>query len=412
MIPAMLVIGVAAQLFNAPLWPSAVLAWLSTLWLFPRLPRQSQRQALVLFGVGALLWAGAALRGTDYSLFNALVINQSLLIMFAGVSFLAMASTVPESDTQPKEGSLIGTLLGAHFFGAVINLSVVFLLGGRMQREGRLDRAQTIVIGRGFTAAAAWSPFFIAMGVALTYAPGLDYAGLLPWGILTAACLLLINYLDVIRKPYKPFIGYPIDRPSMMLPGFLAAAVVAVHQLWPSLSIVAIIALASPIFSFAFMSPGNRRLRVRRQFTRGLPGLAPQFSLFLAAGVLSTGLTALLATLPEGMTLPISAFGHLAAWLSLGVLVALSFFGVHPLIGIASLAPLIAPLDPDPTLTGMIFLMSWALGTGSSPLSGSNLALGQSYGIKSKDFLVWNVPYAIAGWLICGGVLGLHALVI
>ena len=101
------------------------------------------------------------------------------------------------------------------------------------------------------------------------------------------------------------------------------------------------------------------------------------------------------------------SFGH--AWFALGMIVIISFTGIHPLIGIATLAPLIAPLQPDPTLLGILFLMCWALGTGSSPLSGSNLAICVRYQIAVRDMLRWNLPYAVLGWCCCGAVLALHA---
>lgn len=410
LILAMLVLSVVCSLFGWPMWPAAILAWLATLRLFRQLPRTSRRQAGVLFGLGVTLWAIALFRGTPYSLLHALTINQSLLMMFAGVSFLTMATPQAKSATSrdAQSGSLIGTMLGAHLFGAAINLSVVFLFGERMQHAGRLTRSQALIVGRGFTAAAAWSPFFVAMGVALTYAPGLDYLGLLPWGLLAAALLLVLNFVDVARLK-EPFVGYPIEKSALLMPCLLAIAVVSMHLAWPDLSIPLIIAMVSPVFSFILMPRNERRSRMRHQFTQGLQRLAPQFALFLGAGVISTGLAALLASLPDGLDLPIDHFGHWHAWLALGVIVVVSFSGIHPLIGVATLAPLIAPLNPDPTLLGMLFLMCWALGTGSSPLSGSNLAICVRYQIKVRDMLGWNLPYAIIGWFCCGLVLALHA---
>ncbi|WP_240612345.1 hypothetical protein [Salinicola lusitanus] len=407
LILAMLALSVACNLFGWPIWPAAILAWLATLRLFRTLPRTSRRQAGTLFAAGSLLWAAALVRGTPYSPLNALTINQSLLMMFAGVSFLTMATPQARADHQ-QSGSMLGTMLGAHLFGAAINLSVVFLFGERMQHEGRLTRSQALIVGRGFTAAAAWSPFFVAMGVALTYAPGLDYLGLLPWGLLAAAALLALNWLD-IRRLNAPFVGYPIEKSALLMPCTLAIVVIGLHLLYPGLSIPLIIAIVAPLFSFLLMPRDNRRERMHHQFTQGLQRLAPQFALFLGAGVISTGLAALLASLPDGLDLPIDHFGHWQAWFALGIIVVVSFTGIHPLIGIATLAPLIAPLHPDPTLLGMLFLMSWALGTGSSPLSGSNLAICVRYQIAVRDMLRWNLPYAILGWGCCGLVLALHA---
>lgn len=407
LILAMLGLSVACSLFDWPIWPAAVLAWLATLRLFRKLPKTSRHQAGLLFGTGVALWIAALIRETPYSLLHALTINQSLLMMFAGVSFLTMATPQVRSDAD-QVGSPLGTMLGAHLFGAAINLSAVFLFGERMQRSGRLTRSQALIVGRGFTAAAAWSPFFVAMGVALTYAPGLNYLGLLPWGLLAAAMLLALNFVDVARLN-QPFIGYPIEKSALLMPCVLAAVVIFLHLMQPGLSIPLIIAMVSPLFSFLLMPRDNRRERMHHQLTHGLQRLAPQFALFLGAGVISSGLAALLESFPGGLDLPLDHFGHWQAWFALGAIVAVAFTGIHPLIGIATLAPLVAPLHPDPTLLGLLFLMSWALGTGSSPLSGSNLAICVRYQIAVRDMLRWNLPYAIVGWLCCGFVFGLHA---
>ncbi len=404
----MLAISIASSLLGLSLWPAALLGWLATLRLLRLLPRASRRQALWLGGVGLLIWGAALMRETPNSLISALAINQTLLMMFAGVSFLSMATPARKEGGAGREGSLLGTILGVHLFGAVINLSVLFLFGDRMQRDGTLTRRQAMVLGRAFPAAAAWSPFFVAMGVALTYAPGLEFLALLPWGLACAALLLGLVTVDVLRVRGE-FSGYPLEASSLLLPGLLALSVIGLHQWQPSLSIPLIISIVSPVFAVMLCPARERRGRLRHQLNDGLPRLAPQFALFLAAGVLSSGLAALLASWPEGPALPLDSFGHLSAWMTLGIIVVLAFVGVHPLVGIATLAPLLAPLSPDPTLLGMIFLMGWALGTGSSPLSGSNLALCVRYGIKARDMLHWNLPYAVMGWLACGLIFAAHA---
>jgi hypothetical protein len=220
--------------------------------------------------------------------------------------------------------------------------------------------------------------------------------------------LLILNWIDVWRLK-APFTGYPTEKSALLMPCLLALVVIVLHLLWPGLSIPLIIAIVAPLFSFLLMPRDHRRERMQHQFTYGLQRLAPQFALFLGAGVISTGLAALLASLPDGLDLPIAHFGHWQAWFALGMIVIISFTGIHPLIGIATLAPLIAPLHPDPTLLGMLFLMCWALGTGSSPLSGSNLAICVRYQIAVREMLRWNLPYAVLGWCCCGAVLALHA---
>nr|WP_297456992.1 hypothetical protein [uncultured Halomonas sp.] len=404
----MFAISIVGSLFHLPMWPAALLSWLATLRLGRRLPRASRQQALCLGGAGVAFWAVALVRDTPHSLLSAMVINQPLLMMFAGVSFLAMATPLESPTAARREGSLLGTILGVHLFGAAINLSVLFLFGDRMQRDGKLTRRQAMVLGRAFPAAAAWSPFFVAMGVALTYAPGLEFLALLPWGLACAGLLLCLVTLDVLRVS-GDFTGYPIEARTLVLPCLLALSVIGLHQWQPSLSILLIISIVAPFFALLLTPKSERRARLRRQLNDGLPRLAPQFALFLAAGVLSSGLAALLASWPQGPVLPFDHFGHMHAWMTLGIIVALAFGGVHPLVGITTLAPLLASLSPDPTLLGMMFLMSWALGTGSSPLSGSNLAICVRYNVKARDMLRWNLPYAVLGWLACGLVFAAHA---
>lgn len=405
----MLVASITSSLLQLSMWPAAALSWFATLRLGRQLPRASRQQALWLGGAGVLIWLVALARDTSMPLLTALTINQTLLMMFAGVSFLSMATPKEQvsGDTRPQ-GSLPGTLLGVHLFGAVINLSVLFLFGDRMQQDGRLNRKQMMVLGRAFPAAAAWSPFFIAMGVALTYAPGLDFLALLPWGLATAALLLMLVALDALRVA-GDFTGYPLNAKALLLPGVLALCVILIHHWRPALSIPLIISIVSPVSAMLLMPGGERHSRLNRQINDGLPRLAPQFALFLAAGVLSSGLAALIASWPEGISLPIDAFGELHAWLILGVIVALAFVGIHPLVSVTTVAPLLAPLSPDPTLLGMVFLMGWALGGGSSPFSGSNLALCARYAVATRDVLRWNLPYAVVGWLACGLVLAAHA---
>jgi hypothetical protein len=76
-------------------------------------------------------------------------------------------------------------------------------------------------------------------------------------------------------------------------------------------------------------------------------------------------------------------------------MVSLSVLGIHPVISIATAGGLLAPLEPDPNLLGMVFLMSWALGVTMSPFSGMHLAMQGRYGIDSYRFLGWNWRFAL-----------------
>ena len=91
----------------------------------------------------------------------------------------------------------------------------------------------------------------------------------------------------------------------------------------------------------------------------------------------------------------------------------MAIVGVHPLISISGLAPLLWPLAPDPSLLGMCFLLGWGLATGTSPLSGSNLALASRYNLSAGLILRWNLLYGLLMYgvacLLLGAYITLHS---
>lgn len=87
--------------------------------------------------------------------------------------------------------------------GAVINLSVLFIIGDRLERNGTLERRQVLVLSRIFCAAAFWSPFFVAMAVALTYAPGLQLSRILPFGVVATLLAMGLTAWQVERLGWR-----------------------------------------------------------------------------------------------------------------------------------------------------------------------------------------------------------------
>ncbi|MCG8125650.1 MAG: hypothetical protein N0E55_17075, partial [Candidatus Thiodiazotropha taylori] len=86
---------------------------------------------------------------------------------------------------------------------------------------------------------------------------------------------------------------------------------------------------------------------------------------------------------------------------------ATAILGVHPVINIAALGTLLAPMNPDPSLLAMTFIASWAIGTGTSPFSGINLAMQGRYAQQSGDSLKWNGLYGVVMVLLSILVLNL-----
>ena len=124
--------------------------------------------------------------------------------------------------------------------------------------------------------------------------------------------------------------------------------------------------------------------------------------LFLAAGVLASGLASLLAVPGGVQSFPLSAA---TAAVSLTVMVGLAVVGVHPLISIAASGTWLAHGEFDPNLLALTFLMAWAVGVAAGPLSGLHLTIRGRYGIDGRRLPAWNLRYTLL-------MLGLCALVL
>ncbi|MEW8311007.1 MAG: hypothetical protein AB2650_06190 [Candidatus Thiodiazotropha taylori] len=385
-----------------------VLTWVAGLLLIAEISPQTRRQILILIGIGGIGIGWGLVEGIPPDWRLILSGNALLLSMLAAVSFLRL---ITRPDTQAGERLPSGkravwsTLLGVHLFGAVINLSSVFIMGDRISRKGRLNQAQTVILTRGFTAAAFWSPFFAAMAAALTYAPGASLPQIWLMGIPLAVVALLFTALGCQRN--QQFTGYPMHPQALLLPGVLAICVLLLHQ-WSDWHILGIIALLAPGLSLSvlFLRHPHPRSRALQHITTDLPGMQNELTLFLAAGVMAAGLNAVFAVF--GGWLPFNQFSGTEAALVLLFMVATAILGVHPVINIAALGTLLAPLSPDPSLLAMTFIASWAIGTGTSPFSGINLAMQGRYAQQSGDSLKWNGLYGVVMVLLSILVLNLY----
>lgn len=391
------------------LW-GGLAAWAGGGLLWPDVAVRARRQGLVLVVLGMLGLLWGSWRGVAPDWVQVTAANAPLIAMLAAVSFLRLVTAPPpRAAAEPPTGrpALLSTLLGVHLFGSVINLSTVFIVAEHIKQHGTLDSRQLRLLTRGFAAAAFWSPFFAAMAAALTFAPGARLLPLLVVGIPLAAVGLALTYRELAREEPQTLRGYPVRLASLWLPGVLALLVLGLHSRLPAVPILALISLLSPLLSVLVLLA--RRARPARTLGRhlrdGLPAMRNELTLFLAAGVLAAGLRSVLSA--HGGELPFARFDGSVASLSLVAMVALAVLGVHPVIGIAALGTVYAPLQPDPNLLAMTFLAAWSIGVALSPLSGMNLALQGAYHLKGLQFLRCNLAYALK--LMFAATLALHA---
>ena len=376
-------------------------AWLACLLLLPDLGGRSRWQSglLVLAGGAGIGWA--LMQEADILWERAVAGNSGLIALLIGVSFLQLVA-VPRADAErslPRgPGAFRNTQAGVHLFGAVINLSTVFIVGDRLARQVGMPRELTILLTRSFSAAAFWSPFFAAMAAALVFAPEAQLRHLLATGVPLALAALAITYWSVGRHATSDLPGYPVRYDSLVLPGGLAATVLVIHFLVPEISVIALVTLLAPALTLALLAPRGRsgRRAVIQQVHFNLPRMVNELALFLGAGVLAAGLGSVLATV-DGWV-PFDSFGALEAWLTLVAMILLAVVGVHPVIGIAAFGPLLEPLDPHHSLLAATFLAAWALGVCVSPLSGLTLSFQGRYGVDGLRIARWNAGYT--AWML------------
>ena len=232
-------LALAAALFDPwPAWPAGLLVWLAAALLLGSLKGAQRRQVRAMFALGLIGLTVGLLRGADLRyLLQALGANQTVIAMLMGVSFLRLVSGGDSDgpDTRPVgKAALIRTLIGGHLIGSVINMSTITIIGDRLSRAGKLSPLQGLVILRGFSTAAFWSPFFAAMGIALISAPGAHMATLVSVGLPAAVLALAYSAWQIHRHPEAAeTVAYPLHLGSLWLPLMLALLVMVGHQLWP-----------------------------------------------------------------------------------------------------------------------------------------------------------------------------------
>ncbi|MHA7880594.1 MAG: hypothetical protein ACX931_12430 [Saccharospirillum sp.] len=388
-----------------PAVPAAIaggLIWLVAILLKGGGIRGAQRiQVVVMVTVGGLGLVAGLLNGADSRhLMRALEANQMVIAMLIGVSFLRLvtAREVDAGESLPTgRGALLSTLAGPHLFGAVINMSSLFIVGDRLSRQQPLTTLQALIMSRAFSLCAHWSPFFAAMGVALVSAPGAQLSTLATVGVPLSLVLLGYVYWDLSRAPdVDQLTGYPLNLRSLWLPLLLAVLVMASHQLWPEVPVLTLVTLIAVLVALFWSVLSHGVTGVYHSIAHvqtALPRQGNEVMLFLGAAVLGAGVAALLDSFD--IQLSFATFGAHQAFLVLLIMVALAMLGMHPVTSVTLVGSLLAPVVDDPNLLALVFLMTWAFGAGISPFSGLQLSLISRYHVNAMALSRRNWRYAL-----------------
>jgi hypothetical protein len=325
------------------------------------------------------------------------------MTMIASVGFLRLV-VIPDRPTGERlpvgHGAYLRTLLGLNIASSVINISAPILISDRIHAERPLERFTAQSFVRVFCGVSSWSPFFGAMAVVLTYVGGASLLWIIVAGFPFMLAGLAGVYLEA-RLRYATevdrFVGYPTHLDALGVPAILIVTVLALSQLLAGTPILVLIALGALLVTMAVLTLRRGLVAsfagLRDHVLTGLPRIVNELCLFLSAGVLAAGISALI--LHGVIDNPFSGFDAVSAAETLAVMVFCAFCGIHPIIMISSITPMLLTLDPDPNLLAATYLFAWHLGTCSNPLSGTNLVFQGRYGIPGWKLAFWNWPYAL-----------------
>lgn len=399
------------QLDFNPLWIAGISAWLAALLLFVDTTRVLKIQVSAIFLIGAALILYAQQRTAQVELDIVISSSTGLMTMIASVGFLRLV-VIPDSVEQERlpigKSAFLRTILGLNISSSVINISAPILIADRIHQQHPIQRFSAQTFTRVFCGVSSWSPFFGAMAVVLTYVSEASlwwiFVAGFPFMLVGLAGVYLearIRFADEVDN----FVGYPTHLAALKIPALLIVTVVLGSQLMADTSILVVIALSALGVTISVLLRrygwGEACRRLRDYVTTGLPRIVNELCLFLAAGVLAAGISALI--LLGVFENPFALFDAVTAAKVLAIILFCAFFGIHPIIMISSFAPMILTLDPDPNLLAATFLFSWHIGTCSNPLSGTNLVFQGRYDISGWKIAFWNWPYALA-MLIVGSL--------
>ncbi len=402
--------------FN-PLWIAGIAAWSAAGLLFIDTPGvlKIQVSLILLTGIGLIIYAGRQSAVVDLDI--VISANAGLMTMIASVGFLRLVVVPDTAQNEPLpvgRKAFLQTIFGLNIAASVINISAPILIADRIHQQRPLKRFTAQTLTRIFCGVSSWSPFFGAMAVVLTYVSDAS----LPWIIVAGFPFMLVGFIGVyaearLRYPAETenFVGYPTHLKALKVPVILIITVVLMSQSMPMIPTLVLIALSALMVTSSVLltrygiAASIRRLQA--YVVTGLPRIVNELCLFLAAGVLAAGISALI--LQGVFDNPFEQFDAITAAEVLALMLICAFVGIHPIIMISSFTPMILTLNPDPNLLAATFLFAWHLGTCSNPLSGTNLVFQGRYGIPSWKLAFWNWPYAFVMLLVASAWLQIVA---
>ena len=356
--------------------------------------------AYILIGSGIFFNILSISKGGDFKLDRIFSMNQDIIAMILGVSFIVLVTNANVEHKSKLRGkaAVIQTIILLHFLGSVINLSVITIFAEKLKiATNKISLGNALLLSRGYTSGAFWSPFWAASATALVLAPGAEVHTLILCGLVLAGCALIIASVGVIRRlgnDVHQYEGYALTPSLLAIPISLVLMVFFFSAAFPDIRttiVVELMSLSLTGFLLLSFSRQSAREKVKQHIWEFLPRMRGELILFAGAGVLNGGLTAYFKT--TKLDLPLAGFSVLAAWGCTLVIVLFSSAGIHPIITMGVIAIALKPISPDPTILAVSFCSAWGIAAVWSPTSGPNLFLTGRFGFSNSTLLKNNVVY-------------------
>ncbi|MDC0609427.1 hypothetical protein OAP63_01715 [Vibrio sp.] len=402
---------------SIPSFTAGIPIWICAFILLPRIkPNQQKQIAILLLAGSAGILFSLIYSGHWPDLTRALEANQKVVTMLIAVGFLKVCTTNLTNKTKDLpigRRALFRTLVGAHLFGAVLNMSSVIIVGDKLAAQKKISDLQALLLLRAFCICAFWSPFFAAMGLTLISAPGAQLNTLVIYGLPLSVVAILVSAWEILRTPdSKQLEGYPMALDSLWMPCFLALIVIGIHEIEPRISVLTLVSLTSIVFTFGLLifKLGIRSgvSSFKTHIEKGVVNSSNEVVLFASAALLAAGFAATMTALDLHIAPP--HYGPLEASITLVILVILALTGMHPVTSVVLAGGILAPSVSDPNLLGLTLLMGWSLGIAISPFSGVQLSIQSRYDINAKSLLRLNWRYALIMFVFCFAILWLYSL--
>lgn len=330
---------------------------------------------------------------------------------------------------------------GSALFGIILNIGVLNLFAGMIEKSNTLAAAQgrtwvrqarqrrmMLALLRGFSLAPLISPMGIGVAVVLSNLPDLRWLDLAPYVIGAALVIFLVGWVidhftgphPVARRPLLPAPTLvPLVQFCLLLLGIVSLVFLLAWSLQLHLPIAAL--LGAPLAAFSWLAWQRRRLglmgmpatlaTLRRQLPWLLAPISNEIVVLGAAGYLGHLCVALVPVAGLGplmaMVEPLGAANAVVAML---LVMGLAQVGVNPIVTVTLLVGLLPELDIpglSPALLGASLMVGWALALMSSPMTASMLILSRFTGVASTRIgYRWNARFLLAcipllsGWFL------------